>query len=199
MFQNKYPYTDFHELNLDWMLEKLTETQQRIDNIKEEILEAAKAYADQEIDAKIAAYQATVNAQIQRLNQDMVSLQNATQNFINTVNARMALQDAKFAVYDDRIDNMIVLANEYTNNAIAQNNDYIIEETTRAFGAIRVLNQFTGLYVTIQEMFDYLGYFHLADAITVNTLIQRQKTVNDIVALQATLTDIVVNGYNIIV
>ena len=199
MFQNKYPYTDFHELNLDWMLEKLTETQQRIDNLKEEILEAAKAYADQEIDAKIAAYQATVNAQIARLDQDMLSLETQTQNFINTVNATMALQDAKFAIYDDRIDNMIVLANQYTDTAIAQNNDYIIEETTRAFGAIKVLNQFTGLYVTIQEMFNYLGNFHLTDAITVTTLVQRQKTVSDIVALQATLTDIVVNGYNIIV
>lgn len=199
MFQNKYPYTDFHELNLDWMLEKLTETQQRIDNIKEEILEAAKAYADHEIDEKIAAYQATVDYQLQRINQDMITLESATQNFMNIVNAKLALQDGKFAIYDDRINNMIVLANEYTNNAIAQNNDYIIEETTRAFGSIRVLNQFTGEYVTIQEMFDYLGYFHLTDAITITTLVQRQKTVSDIVALQATLTDIVINGYNIIV
>lgn len=199
MFQNKYPYTDFHELNLDWMLEKLTETQQRIDHLKDEILEAAKEYTDQEIDEKIAAYQATIDAQIQILNNDVANLEVQTQNFINTVNARMALQDAKFAQYDDRLDNVIVLANHYTDTAIAQNNDYIIEETTRAFGAIRVLNQFTGLYVTIQEMFDYLGNFHLTDAIKVNTIIQRQKTVNDIVALQATLTDIVINGYNIIV
>ena len=129
----------------------------------------------------------------------MAALEVSTQNFINTVNARMALQDAKFAEYDDRLANVIYLANAYTDTAIAQNNDYIIEETTKAFGAIRVLNQFTGAYVTIQEMFDYLGNFHLTDAITISTLAQRGKTVTEIVALNASCSDIVINGYNIIV
>ena len=199
MWNVRVPYQNGEMINLDWILKRVTELQNRVDFVKEEILDAAKAYADQEIDEKIAAYQATIDAQIQRLNGDMAALEVSTQNFINTVNARMALQDAKFAEYDDRLANVIYLANAYTDTAIAQNNDYIIEETTKAFGAIRVLNQFTGAYVTIQEMFDYLGNFHLTDAITISTLAQREKTVTEIVALNASCSDIVINGYNIIV
>ncbi|MBO7691093.1 MAG: hypothetical protein J6T10_00485 [Methanobrevibacter sp.] len=199
MWNVRVPYQNGEMINLDWILKRVTELQNRVDFVKEEILDAAKAYADQEIDEKIAAYQATIDAQIQRLNGDMAALEVSTQNFINTVNARMALQDAKFAEYDDRLANVIYLANAYTDTAIAQNNDYIIEETTKAFGAIRVLNQFTGAYVTIQEMFDYLGNFHLTDAITISTLAQRGKTVTEIVALNASCSDIVINGYNIIV
>ena len=32
-FDNKYPYTDFHELNLDWVLEKIKAHQDNIDDI----------------------------------------------------------------------------------------------------------------------------------------------------------------------
>lgn len=199
MWNIRVPYQNGEMINLDWILKEVTKMQNRLDGLKEEILAATKAYADQEIDEKIAAYQATIDTQIQLLNSDMAALEVSTQNFINTVNARMALQDAKFAEYDDRLANTIYLANAYTDTAIDQNNEYIIEETTRAFGAIRVLNQFTGAFVTIQQMFDYLGNFHLTDAITISTLAQREKTVSEIVALNASCSDIVVNGYNIIV
>ena len=32
-FDNKYPYTDFHELNLDWVLEKIKKHQDDIDAV----------------------------------------------------------------------------------------------------------------------------------------------------------------------
>lgn len=34
-FFNKYPYTDFHELNLDWMLEHFKEFVESIDSLEE--------------------------------------------------------------------------------------------------------------------------------------------------------------------
>ena len=113
MWNIRVPYQNGEMINLDWILKEVTKMQTRLDGLKEEILEAAKAYADQEIDEKIAAYQATIDAQIQLLNGDMAALEVSTQNFINTVNARMALQDAKFAEYDDRLANTIYFANAY--------------------------------------------------------------------------------------
>ena len=37
MFKNTYPYTDFHELNLDWLLERLTKVESRIDGINKKL------------------------------------------------------------------------------------------------------------------------------------------------------------------
>ena len=41
-FDNKYPYTDFHELNLDWVLNKIKANQDNID----EIFTIINAWAD---------------------------------------------------------------------------------------------------------------------------------------------------------
>lgn len=37
-FTNDFPYTDFHELNLDWILNKIKEFQERIDSFEDTVL-----------------------------------------------------------------------------------------------------------------------------------------------------------------
>ena len=36
IFDNKYPYSDFHELNLDWILETVSNLEKRVDSLKNE-------------------------------------------------------------------------------------------------------------------------------------------------------------------
>lgn len=35
MFENQYPYTDFHELNLTWVINKIKETMNRVSQLEE--------------------------------------------------------------------------------------------------------------------------------------------------------------------
>ena len=37
-FTNDFPYTDFHEINLDWILNKIKEFQNRIDSFEDTVL-----------------------------------------------------------------------------------------------------------------------------------------------------------------
>lgn len=37
LFNNRYPYTDFHELNLSWCLEKLTDFETRVTSVEEDV------------------------------------------------------------------------------------------------------------------------------------------------------------------
>lgn len=44
LFNNRYPYTDFHELNLSWCIEKITEFEARVTSVEEDVA-ALKARA----------------------------------------------------------------------------------------------------------------------------------------------------------
>lgn len=48
-FTNDFPYTDFHEINLDWILNKVKEFQERIDSFEDDVLKKANDYTDSEI------------------------------------------------------------------------------------------------------------------------------------------------------
>lgn len=37
LFNNRYPYTDFHELNLSWCIEKITEFEARVTSVEEDV------------------------------------------------------------------------------------------------------------------------------------------------------------------
>lgn len=186
----QFPYTNFHDLNLDWVLKEVKRVSEAVDKWSTEVLDAAKAYTDE----KIAAEAERANQANLELKQ---SVETAIRDFQNVVNGTIAGFQEQLRQQDAEIDANLVAARGYTNAQIAQNNEFLMEEISKGLIDLKVLNLFTGKYVTVQEMFDYLAAFHLTGAISVAQIGNAQRTVNTVVGYNATCTDIVVKGYQI--
>lgn len=186
----QFPYTNFHDLNLDWVLKEVKRVSEAVDKWSTEVLEAAKSYTDE----KVAAEAERVNQANLELKQ---SVETAIRDFQNVVNGTLTGFQEQLKQQDAEIDANLVAARGYTNAQIAQNNEFLMEEISKGLIDLKVLNLFTGKYVTVQEMFDYLSAFHLTGAISVAQIGNAQRTVNTVVGYKASCTDIVVNGYQI--
>lgn len=186
----QFPYTNFHDLNLDWVLKEVKRVSEAVDKWSTEVLDAAKAYTDD----KIAAEAERSNQANLELKQ---SVETAIRDFQNVVNGALTGFQEQLKQQDAEIDANLVAARGYTNAQIAQNNEFLMEEISKGLIDLKVLNLFTGQYVTVQEMFDYLSAFHLTGAISVAQIGNAQRTVNTVVGYRASCTDIVVNGYQI--
>lgn len=49
LFNHKYPYTDFHELNLDWLLNTVKEVKQTVDEIYKNVDKAVAKWIQDHI------------------------------------------------------------------------------------------------------------------------------------------------------
>nr|DAK50787.1 MAG TPA: hypothetical protein [Caudoviricetes sp.] len=186
----QFPYTNFHDLNLDWILKEVKRVSEAVDKWSTEVLDAAKAYAD----AKVAAEAERANQANLELKQ---SVETAIRDFQNVVNGTLTGFQEQLKQQDAEIDANLVAARGYTNAQIAQNNEFLMEEISKGLIDLKVLNLFTGKYVTVQEMFDYLSAFHLTGAISIAQVANAQRTVTTVVGYKATCTDIVKDGYKI--
>ena len=198
IFDNKYPYSDFHELNLDWVISKITEFDKKLDNYEDTVLEKAKEYTDSAIQKSYSSLVSEFDAFKNEVTTLISGLDSRYDEFVNTVNDRMAITDANVLAISRKVDLVLAEANAYTNQAIINNNDYIIDQTTKALETVTVLNYFTGARTSIQDMFDYLAKFHLQNSISVDTLVERAKTVNALISYNMTMTQLATNGATII-
>lgn len=198
-FMHEYPYTDFHELNLDWILAKIREFQTEIENIREGILEDAKAYTDQAITDRLAGVEAEFAQFKREVNLQLAGFSDELSGVERAVRDALAAMEDEITHLSDEIEAFYLEAQQYTNLAIEQNNEYLIRQIREGLGAITVMNYFTGEEISIQDMFDYLASLHATNAIPVNVLIARNLDVDHIISLNATCTDIAMNGNTVLV
>lgn len=191
---DEFPHTRNYDSDLRELIAEVKELIKSVNAISEEILKEAKEYTDEQL----AGYQEQVEAIKQELESEMSSLNQAFELLKASVNVSIGIINDNIDSLHDELEADIAAVNSRTDLAIEQNNEYILSEVGRFLSQIKVLNYFTGEYITIQEMFDYLAKLHATDGITVAELASREKTVNELIALNMTMTQLAMNGKNII-
>ena len=187
---NNYPYTDFHELNLDWILKEMKALDARLD----EALTTLSTQIYNRVMGDITPQLHQIRLDMANLQSDFTALSNEFTELTGTFNAFTAYVNGQLDAMQAYVDAQTLAAYQYTNTRIEQNNEYIIRELQQFLSLIKVINFFTGDMVTIQDMFDYLASLHAPDALDYDTMALRSKTYTQLAAFNKTYTELVMSG-----
>ena len=66
-----FPYTNFHDLNLDWIIQALKDLDKKVDTIEERVTQAAKDYVDARIAEFVSGPMQDMQNQIDNLESEM--------------------------------------------------------------------------------------------------------------------------------
>lgn len=189
-FFDKYPYTDFHELNLDWLITQMKALEKHVDDTYQTLYDELSHDLKQYINTEIAA----VLAEFTVLKTEFADLKVQFTELNNTFNAYEAEINAKINAINARITAEIQGVNDRTDILIASNNEFIIEHMSDELRNLKVVNFFNGELVSVQDMFNYLANLHLTDGIAYNQITSRGYTYGSIAALNLTYSDVINHG-----
>lgn len=205
----QFPYANFHELNLDWILKALKDLDTKVNTIEERITEAAKKYVDARIkefvdgpmqdmqnqinalDNEMDAFQASVNRQFADYT---ASTDKKIADFQTLVNAQIVLLRNDLANAEAKFQRMIDGANSYTDQQIAVAMGKIPKLVEKYILEVHVWNMLTGEYVPIQDMFNYLCTLHVDNGLTNDEVKARNNTFMDVANYNATFNQMIVNS-----
>ena len=202
----QFPYANFHELNLDWILKKIKELDEKVDSIEDRILKQANAYTDQqiavlrrdfaELEADFAAFKSNINAQFAAYT---AKQDKSFADFQKLVNANIDLLEQEIRDARAELKTMLRQANAYTDASIAMLLLQLPDIITKNIKNAKVYNLLTGKYVTIQAMFDFLCMFHAPGALTCTGVFERNNTCTEIKQYNKTCQEFITDARNFIV
>lgn len=182
----QFPYTDYHSLNLDWIVEKVKEFNVRLDNIRSNILEESKAYTD-----------GAINTFSEQFQEELRQFRTDYNAFRETVDNNLQLFQTQLDLFDAKIDAQIIAVNARTDLAIEQNNEYIIQRVEENIGSVLVVvDPFTGEVTSIQDMISELSRYHMENAATWGYVQTSNKTWQAVANFGANWQQISINGKN---
>ena len=190
MFWNKYPYTDFHELNASWILEELKKLQARIEEVLQEAIDQATENAEAYLNEKIGA----IETEFSQIKSEFAQLDEHVEELDELVNEFNANILEEIRLLKNYVDDNLETDRLQMQLLISQNNEYLLREMESYLARIKVINYFTGEMVTIQDMFNYLASLHLNDSIDYDTMAARAKTYTELVGLNINYTNLALHG-----
>ena len=189
-FINQFPYTDFHELNLDCILNKMKELEATSAYLVEEFAKIevlTEDYIQSMIDRAIETNNLVIAQQLIQLKNDItIEYKGYVTAQINALTTYIDNQDVH---YDQ-------LAQGYAATALSDAKDYtdaaVIDYTM-------MINPITGVYEDVRNVVDdIVSYFHTGDALTAGEYDSLDLTAGAYDAYDITAYDYDFNGKTIL-
>lgn len=157
-FINQFPYSDWHELNLDWLIKITKAMAAQVDYLSEEFSKIeilTEEYIQQMIDVAIR----TNNIELyNKMNELHTQITNEYQAYVQ---AQLSLMKTYVNNQDVYYDN---LAQNYASTALTQANDYTDQHV---LDYTMMINPITGEYDDVRVVVnDIVSYFHTENALT---------------------------------
>lgn len=165
------------------IIEELTGIRSEWDALINDAVKTANSYTDEQI----ANYNQQFQNVINQLNTQYAAFNAQVTQELNQFDKRLTTQE-------DKEEADIIRVGMETDEKIKQNTDYIFEQIAGELVGIKVINYFTGMPTSIQDMFDYLAQFHTENAITYSEMIAKGKTYSELADLNITYTQLAING-----
>lgn len=205
LFEN-FPYTNFHELNLDWIIKTMKALDEKVDSIEDRIYNKSKAYTDEQIailrnefnslEDEFIAFKADVNKMFAAYT---AKQDKAFADYKALVNAQIDLLEQEIRDAKAELQTLLAQANAYTDASMQMLMLQIPSIISKQIKTALVRNLLTGQYVTIQAMFDYLCLFHAPDALTCGDMYAKNNTCAQILAYNKTCQEFTTSAKNFVV
>ena len=190
-FYDKFPYTNFQELNLDWILSKVKEIQTDIDEIN-----AWKETFSASINQQIANLITQVNTEFNQLKAD---IEKEFTDYRTETDAKFEAQRAEtnrqFALLTAAVNARLTAFD----GRIADIESKLHDIETNLPTLVHVTNPFTGMSDTIQNVINALADTQRSDALTASEYDALAKTAAGYDAYKITAVNYDFNGKSILV
>ena len=201
-FVNQFPYSDFHELNLDWLIRQTKETLDKANYLEEEFAKI-EVLTEEQINNMIAAAISANNINVYNsINQVRLDLTNAINDLDVSITARYkAYTDAQIALQKIYIDNQDLfydtLAQGYAATALTEAKAYTDQQVLNYNMMINPINgQYEDVRQVVNDIFDN---FLSNDALTAVEYDALELTASAYDAYDLTAYDYDFNGKNLLV
>lgn len=201
-FVNQFPYSDFHELNLDWLIRQTKETLDKANYLEEEFAKI-EVLTEEQINNMIAAAISANNISVYNsINQVRLDLTNAINDLDVSITARYkAYTDAQIALQKIYIDNQDLfydtLAQGYAATALTEAKTYTDQQVLNYNMMINPINgQYEDVRQVVNAIFDN---FLSNDALTAVEYDALELTASAYDAYDLTAYDYDFNGKNLLV
>ena len=174
--------------------EKLNEIIDVVNATVEYGLAEAKAYTDN----KIAEQTTYIDEAVNKVERIQTDIENEFDQMVNLFDAKIQYISDQMTAFEAEMRADVASANQYTDLAIEQNNEYVLQEMVKFLGQIKVINWFTGNLIPIQDMFDYLAILHTENSIIYSELALKEVDYDTLRDYHMTYTQFAMNGGSII-